>query len=293
MWKRGGPGPTEPATTLARAMGDVGLFGPGTVTWRVSREGVLLAGGGAALILQGAHPLVAAGVADHSNYREDPWGRLYRTLDLTTRVVFGDMRTAEAAARRIRAAHGRVRGVTAESGGRYPKGTSYHANDPELLLWVHATLVRTALDVYQRYVGPLTIAEQRLYYDEQKTLAELFGVPRERMPDTFAAFNRYFNDTLESDRIAVTAGLRDVVDATLRPDLPFIARPLVDALNLTTVGLLPGRLREELGLPWSPTRERLEEASRATLRRIIAALPTLLREFPAARSAERRARAAA
>jgi uncharacterized protein (DUF2236 family) len=274
-------------------MGDVGLFGPGTVIWRVNREGVLLVGGGAALILQAAHPLVAAGVAEHSNYREDPWGRLYRTLDLTTKVVFGDLRTAEEAARRIRATHKRVQGVTQESGGRYPKGTPYHANDPELLMWVHATLVRTALDVYQRYVGPLTIAEQRAYYDDQKTLAEMFGVPQEQMPDTFAAFNQYLNDTLESDRIAVTAALRDVVEATLRPKLPFIARPLVDALNLTTVGLLPERLREELRLPWSPTRERLLEASRASLRRMIPALPMLLREFPPARRAERRARAAA
>jgi uncharacterized protein (DUF2236 family) len=280
------------ASTIARAMGDVGLFGPGTVTWRVNREGVLLVGGGAALILQAAHPLVAAGVAQHSNYRQDPWGRLYRTLDLTTKVVFGDMRTADEAARRIRATHGRVQGVTEENGGRYPKGTRYHANDPELLMWVHATLVRTALDVYERYVGSLTIAEQRLYYDEQKTLAEMFGVPKERMPDTWVAFNQYFDDALESDRIAVTATLRDVVDATLRPKLPFIARPLVDALNLSTVGLLPERLREELGLPWSPSRERLLEASGATLRRIIPALPILLRVFPLARSAERRVRAA-
>jgi uncharacterized protein (DUF2236 family) len=281
------------ATTIGRAMGDVGLFGPGTVTWRVNREGVLLVGGGAALILQAAHPLVAAGVAEHSNYREDPWGRLYRTLDLTAKVVFGEMRTADEAARRIRAAHERVQGVTAENGGRYSKGTPYHANDPELLMWVHATLVRTALDVYQRCVRPLTIADQRVYYDEQKTLAEMFGVPRERMPDTFAAFNRYLDDMLESDRIAVTAALRDVVDATLRPRLPFIARPLVEALSLTTVGLLPERLREELRLPWSPTRERLLATSWATLRRIMPALPILLREFPPARSAERRARAAA
>jgi uncharacterized protein (DUF2236 family) len=274
-------------------MGDVGLFGPGTVIWRVNREGVLLVGGGAALILQVAHPLVAAGVAQHSTYHEDPWGRLYRTLDLTTKVVFGDMRSAEEAARRIRAAHKRVRGVTEEDAGRYPKGTPYHATDPELLMWVHATLVRTALDVYQRYVGPLTIAEQRRYYEEQKTLAEVFGVPRERMPGTFAAFNEFFHETLESDRIAVTAALRDVVDATLRPELPFIARPLVDALNLATISLLPERLREELGLPWSPTRERLLEASRVILRRIIPALPSLVRELPAVRSAERRARAAA
>ena len=208
-------------------------------------------------------------------------------------MVFGDTRTAEEAAHRIRAGHDRVRGVTAESGGRYPKGTSYHANDAELLLWVHATLVRTALDVYQRYVGPLTIAGQRLYYDEQKELAELFGVPRDRLPDTFAAFNRCFDEMLESDRIAMTAALREVVEATLGPKLPFIARPLVDALNPTTVGLLPERLRGELSLPWSPTGERLEEASRAILRRILPALPILLREFPAARSAERRARVAA
>jgi uncharacterized protein (DUF2236 family) len=131
------------ATTIGGAMGDVGLFGPGTVTWRVNREGVLLVGGGAALILQAAHPLVAAGVAEHSNYRQDPWGRLTHTLDLTAKVVFGDMRTAEEAARRVRAGHERVRGVTAEDGGRYSRGTAYHANDPELLIWVHATLVRT------------------------------------------------------------------------------------------------------------------------------------------------------
>ena len=273
-------------------MGDAGLFGPGTVIWRVNREGVLLAGGGAALILQVAHPLVAAGVAQHSNYREDPWGRLARTLDLTTKVVFGDTRTAEAAARRIGAVHARVRGVTTEDAGRYPAGTPYQASDPELLMWVHATLVRTALDVYQRYVGRLTIAEQRRYYEEQRTLAEAFGVPGERMPATFAAFNEYYNDTLDSDRIAVTATLRDVVDATLRPDLPFVARPLVETLGLATTSLLPERLREELGLPWGPNRERLVDASRVVLRRAIPVLPGLLRQFPAARSAERRARAA-
>ena len=79
-------------------MSDVGLFGPGSLTWRVNREGVLLLGGGAALVLQVAHPLVAAGVEEHSNYREDPWGRLYRTLDLTTKIVFGSTTEAEEAA---------------------------------------------------------------------------------------------------------------------------------------------------------------------------------------------------
>src|ERR671933_953853 len=99
-------------------MGDAGLFGPGTMTWKINREGVLLLGGGRALILQVAHPLVAAGVAEFSNYREDPWGRLYRTLDLTTKIVFGSMQTAHEAAQRIQNVHKRVHGETTEDGGR-------------------------------------------------------------------------------------------------------------------------------------------------------------------------------
>jgi uncharacterized protein (DUF2236 family) len=273
-------------------MGDVGLFGPDTITWRVNREGVLLVGGGAALVLQVAHPLVAAGVAEHSNYREDPWGRLYRTLDLTTKIVFGPTETAQKAAQEIRTVHKRVKGVTKEDGGRYPKGTPYHANDPELLMWVHATLVHTAMDVYQRYVCPLAITDQRRYYDEQKKLAETFGVPREQQPATLADFHDYFNEMIDSDRIAVTDALRDVVGATLRPELPFLARPVIEAINLATVGLLPPRVRDELDLPWGPKRERLLETSRRALSAVIPVLPGLLREFPPARSASRRARAA-
>ena len=271
-------------------MSDVGLFGPESVTWRVNREGVLLVGGGAAVVLQLAHPLVAAGVAEHSNYREDPWGRLYRTLDLTTKIVFGSTEVAEEASARIKEVHGRVRGVTREAGGRYPAGTRYDARNPELLMWVHATLVRTSLDVYTRYVGALSIAEQRAYYEEQKLLGEKFGVPRDRQPDTFADFNAYFDEMLASDRIAITDALRDVVDATLRPELPLVLRPLVEALNLATVGLLPERLRAELGLPWGPSRRRVYEASRVLLSSVLPVLPRVLREFPPARSADRRVR---
>jgi uncharacterized protein (DUF2236 family) len=271
-------------------MSDAGLFGPGSVTWRVNREGVLLVGGGAALVLQVAHPLVAAGVAEHSNYREDPWGRLYRTLDLTTKIVFGSTEVAEEAAGRIRHVHKRVNGVTTEPGGRYPAGTPYDARDPELLMWVHATLVNTSLQVYQTYVGPLPIAEQQAYYEEQKTLADQVGVPRDHQPDTLADFNAYFREMVESDRIAATDALRDVVDATLRPELPFVMRPLVEALNLATVALLPERLRDELGLPWSANRRRVFEASRVVLARLLPVLPRIMREFPPARSADRRVR---
>jgi uncharacterized protein (DUF2236 family) len=271
----------------------VGLFGPGTMTWRINREGALLLGGGRALVLQVAHPLVAAGVAEFSNYREDPWGRLYRTLDLTTRIVFGDRETAAEASDQLRRVHTRVKGVTREPGGRFPAGTPYEASDPELLMWVHATLVDTSLLVYDRYVQRLTTAERQAYYEEQKTLGEAFGVPRDRQPGSYAEFNEYFAGMLDSDAIAVTGALRDVTDATLRPDLPFLARPVVEAVGLVTAGMLPERLREELGLPWGPNRERLLAASRTMLRGAIPLLPSLLRDFPPARRAERRVRTAA
>jgi len=271
-------------------MSDEGLFGPGSVTWRVNREGVLLLGGGCALILQVAHPLVAAGVAEHSNYREDPWGRLYRTLDLTTKIVFGSSKTAKEASDRIKEVHGRVKGVTKESGGRYPAGTPYDARNPELLMWVHATLVNTSLLVYTRYVGSLSIGEQQRYYEEQKVLGEQFGIPRDRQPETFADFNEYMRELLASDRLAATDALRDVVDATLHPDLPVVMRPVVEAVNVATTGLLPERLRQELDLPWGPNRERLMGASRVVLSALLPVLPRVMREFPPARSAERRVR---
>jgi uncharacterized protein (DUF2236 family) len=266
-------------------MGDAGLFGPESVVWRVSREGVLMLGGGRALILQVAHPLVAAGVEQHSRFRQDPFGRLLRTLDLTNRIVFGSTPVAEEAATRLWRVHGHVRGVAED-------GTPYNARDPELLMWVHATLLDTALLVYQRYVGPLTVREQRRYYDEQRLLGETFGIPRSAQPASYGEFNEYFLSMVEGDTLAVTDTLRDVVDVTLSGGLPRVARPLVELLNLATVGMLPERLRADLGLGWGPRRERLLGASQSALRSLVPLLPGLVREVPPARRAERRARAA-
>jgi uncharacterized protein (DUF2236 family) len=271
---------------------DPGLFGPESVTWRVNREGVLLLGGGAALILQVAHPLVGAGVAEHSNYREDPWGRLYRTLDLTTAIVFGSTEQACEASERIQNVHKRVHGVTKEDGGKYPAGTEYSANDSRLGMWVHATLVDTSMQVYAAYVGILSQAERVRYYEEQKRLGEAFGVPIEAQPETLPEFYEYF-ERMVTEELAVTNALADVVDATMRPPLPLVARPLVEAINLTTISLLPPQLRDELGLEMGANRRRLVFASRAVIRRALPVLPRLLREFPPARSADRRVAQAA
>src|SRR3954462_9873344 len=198
-------------------MSDAGLFGPDSVTWQVNREGVLLLGGGTAIILQLAHPLGAAGVAQHSNYREEPWARLYRTLDMTTKIMFGPTGLAEDTPRKLRHVHGLIRGETTESAGRFPVGTPYDARTPDLRMWVHATLVHVSLDVYTRYVGPLSIGKRQRYYDEQMLLAEKFGVPREDPPAPYPNFYAYFNDMLPRDATAVPAARRGGVAATLTP----------------------------------------------------------------------------
>ena len=272
-------------------VGEVGLFGPETLTWRINRENALLIGGGRALVLQVAHPLVAAGVAQHSNYREDPFGRLQRTLEVTTTIVFGRPEESEQAAKQLWNRHSLVKGTTDESGGRYPTATPYDAHDPALLMWVHATLVDTSILVYDRYVRRLSAAERRDYYEEQKLLGEQYGIPREQMPDDYDAFVAYF-ERMVDDELAATDALRDVVDSILDPELPtaakVAARPVLAAMRLATVGLLPPALRERLGFSWSARRERLLAASCRAVRGVLPLVPAVAREFPAARKARKR-----
>jgi uncharacterized protein (DUF2236 family) len=263
----------------------VGLFGPGTVTWRVNREAVLLAGGGRALLLQVAHPLVAAGVAQHSTYATEPWARLFRTLDLVTKITFGDRRTSELASARLRGVHARVQGTAAD-------GSPYSARDPDLLLWVWATLVDSALAVYTRYVEPLPPRDVRRYYDEQQRFAAACGIPEGHWPPSHEAFVAY-RDGMVRDVLWPSADSRRIADSVLRPRAPRMLRPAFGVVGLVTVGLLPPLLRDRFGLEWGPRRERLLRASTGTVRRTLPLLPAIAREFPAAWSASRRVRAAA
>lgn len=271
-------------------MSDHGLFGPDSITWRVNRESVLLLGGGRALLLQVAHPSVGAGVEQHSGYREDPWGRLFRTLDVTGRIVFGDSAEAERASRRLRGVHRRVRGTVTE--GR-TAGAAYDAADHALLLWVWATLVESALLMYTRYVRPLKVADVEAYYEEQKRFLAACGAPAEVAPETFTDFIAWYDGMVE-DALEVTPAAREVAAAVLRPrQLPLPLRPVFEALNLATVGLLPPSLREGYGLTWGPQRERALGVSTAVVRRLMPALPSLVRDSPSARAAGRRLREAA
>jgi uncharacterized protein (DUF2236 family) len=259
----------------------VGLVEPGSVAWQVASEGALLLGGGRALILQVSEPRVAAGVAEFSGYREAPWRRLYRTIEVTTRIVFGDGPSSVEAAAGLRRVHERIR-------GRDDSGRRYRALDPDLLMWVQATLLDTSLLVYDRYVRRLTEGERAEYYEQMKPVGEAYGIPVRRQPPDWAAFRDYFAEMLERG-LRVTETTRDVADSVLKPDLPLPARlparPAVEALRLLTIGTLPDGLRRDLGLDWGPLRERLLTASQGTIRGLLRVTPAPLRQFPAARRA--------
>lgn len=216
------------------------LFGPESVTWKVNRESVLLLGGRPTLLMQLAHPLVAAGVADHSDFRADPIARLRRTLEAMTAVIFGDVRQSHEAAARVNAVHSSVRGTA-------PDGTPYDARDPKLLLWVHSTLVDAAVRVYESCFGALTDYEIARYYEESTVVAHLFGIPDELVPASLTDLRVQMESRIESGEVRVGDLARELAEPILRP-LRFIPRPLAERSAFVTAALLPESIRRGYGL---------------------------------------------
>lgn len=269
-------------------MTGAGGFTPDSTIWKVSREWVLMLGGGRALLLQAAHPLALAGVMDHSSYEAGPWKRLERTMHAVWTAVYGEPDEAEEVGRRVRAIHARVNGRLRNAMGPFPAGTPYDARDPELLMWVHATIVDTALLMYRTYVGPLSAAEREGYYQDMKALARLFGTPDEAIPETYGDFVAWWRSMLESEVICVTPEAREVAATVLKPPLPALARPAWEVVKFATAGFLPAELRRGYGFSWTPAHRAALAASAAGVRRaFLPLLPDLARALPGARVAER------
>jgi uncharacterized protein (DUF2236 family) len=269
-------------------MPGAGGFTPESQIWKISREWVLMLGGGRALLLQAAHPLALAGVMEHSDYENGPWKRLERTMDAVWTAVYGDPAEAERVGRRVRAMHGRVNGTLSKPMGPFPAGTPYDARDPELLLWVHATLVDTALLMYRTYVGPLTPAEVEAYYQDMKWLARLFGTPGDAIPETYADFVAWWRAMLAGEVICVTPEARELAATVLSPPLPFVARPAWEVVKFATAGFLPAKLRSGYGFTWTPAHRAMLAASAEGVRRVVVPLlPDLARALPGARASER------
>ena len=262
-----------------------GLFGPESVSWRVDREVLVLAGGSCALLMQAAHPFVAAGVAEHSTYATDPFGRLLRTLTSSFDVVFGSRSRAEATIRRVNAIHAAVR-------GQLPGGAAYSALDPGALLWVHATLVDTALRVYGRFITPLSPEEEQAYHREAARVAVLLHVPVADIPETIGELRAWMDEMLMSGAVHVTPEARDIARTVLYPT-PWLPRVAWDAAHLISLSTLPASLRDQYGIRWSSRRERGMQGVAAVTRRVMPLLPPMLRFAPHARSAAARVRRAA
>ncbi len=253
----------------------------------MNREAVLLLGGGRALLMQIAHPLVAAGVAEYSNFKNDPLGRLQRTLDTMFSLTFGSRKEVRAACARINSVHATVHGKLSRPSPGFPAGTPYDARDPALLLWVHATLVDTAMLVYGRYVRELSALERERYYQESKEHTALFGIPGSLVPKDAERFRAYVHEMTEHGPVRVSATARELAASILNPAVPLAYSWAFRLLNFVTTGLLPPKLRAGFGLPWSPARQLLFDGSSAVIRRLMPLLPDLVRAVPASRKAER------
>jgi uncharacterized protein (DUF2236 family) len=256
--------PALPHVSHAHIVSHAGYFESGSAIRRIGRESVLMLGGGRALLMQAAHPLVAAGIVDHSRYRDDPWRRLARTMTALYTIVFGTREQADRMGAIVRTVHRRVRGDR--------DGCTYSAADPDLMLWVHSTLVDTGLAMYETYVGRVEQGVAEEFYEQMKTVATVFGAPPDVHPPTLDDFRAYQREMIASGTVRVGADAREVARSVLAPPVPAALRPALRGLVLANVGLLPEPLREQYGLGWGPARAALLAASAQSSRRLVVPL---------------------
>ena len=273
---------------------------------------LLLGAGPRALRLQIAHPLVAAGVAEHSDFRSDPWGRLAGTLRSYLRIVYGSAGAARGEIRRLNDLHRGIRGDVVEPNVRARHGRRYSALDPDLSLWVHATLVDSTIEAYHRWIEPLSRDDQARYYAETLPVGRAFGIPADRLPPDLDAFEAYLDSMLApGGPIEVGDLARELADGILHPPLaPAVAAaggllarlaPLLDGvpaeayawLFWPSIGLLPARVREGYGLQWGLTQKVVSTWLVATWAAWRPMLPESFRQMPQALAADRRVGAGA
>ena len=218
--------------------------------WRVNRERCGLIYGPAAAILQLAHPRIAQGVYDHSNFRRDTLGRLRRTLSSTNQIAFGRLSQAKAVSERVAARHGKVRGIvsTGVAGLR-----TYSAFEPDLLLWVLATLITAAIKGYELIYGELPIARKEAFYRDMCQFGTYFGVPASLSPKDWPAFDVYYASMLEGELLASHRLCGELARAVIHPQDTVAAAILGRTIDFVVLETLPPRIRERLGLKSTPS----------------------------------------
>lgn len=246
----------------------------------VAGEALALLGGGRAVLMQLAHPLIAAGVAEHGSFQQDPLGRLLGTLRFVHTIVFGTRAEAEAATDWLHELHVQVRGRLEAATSAYPAGIRYHANNPELALWVFATLIDSSLDSFQHFVRPLSPAERRRYYQQTQVLARLLELPNGIVPPNLQAFDAYLSHMLNQGPIEVTAQARSLAQHVLRPGLGGFPGLSAALLRFVTAGTIDQGLRRAYGLSWSRSSQLALEALGRTTRTLRPFAPRWLWQSP-------------
>ena len=264
-----------------------GYFTDDSMLRRAVSERVMVLAGARTLLMQAAHPLAFAGLMAHTKGLEDPYERLARTAQVMNLIGFGTREEADRATRRVRAMHRRVRGALAEPAGRFPAGTPYAADAPELLLWILATLADSALTVYPRYVRALDRDERDALWRDYRVVGRLFGLADEEMPASIEAFDAYMRGMLEGDDLHVTPEARELaVEIVMRPPVPVTLKPVLELVNQITIGLLPAKVRREFGFSWDPARHLALVGGAEYMKRVVVPLlPERLRVIPVARAA--------
>lgn len=230
----------------------------------MNAERLALLGWGRAILLQLAHPLVAAGVYEHSAFRAGSRvaaARLHATVRAMLALTFGTDAERESALHAIRTIHQRVHGTLPMAVGPFPAGTRYSAEDPALVLWVHLTLLESLPLVYELFVAPLSARDRDDYCEEAAWVAVALGARPEDVPRTWSAMQAQLACAYASGRIAVGPQALELARAVLSPTLGRIFPPGAWFNRLVTTALLPPPVREQYGLPWNPHRERVLAAA--------------------------------
>jgi len=259
-----------------QAAGSVaGVFGPDSVTWRIDREAAVFLGAGRALLLQLAHPWVAAAIAEHSTSFVDPIGRFHRTFDVVFAMVFGSLDRALLSARQLHRRHTMIVGEMPETVGPFAAGSRYWANDIPSLRWVHATLVESALMAHDLVLPPLTAEERERYWAESRTYGALFGLTDDDLPADWAGFAAYTAQMMQSETLTVSPAAREIATQILGGARPWLRPPRWYRAH--TAKMLPERLRAGFGLALDARDARSADTALRWIRRIYPMLPDRLR----------------
>jgi uncharacterized protein (DUF2236 family) len=256
------------------------------VAARINAERLVILGWSRAILLQLAHPLIAAGVAEHSSFRggaRATAARLHHTVRAMLALTFGTPSTRNEALEGIRTIHRRVHGRLPAAVGAFAAGTPYSAENPDLLLWVHATLLDSIPLVYERVVAPLGDADRDAYCHEAADTAVALGARDADVPRTWSALRAYLDAMYASAHIVVGRQARGLASAVLRPAVPLAITPVTAANRLITIGLLPDPIRRQYGFSWSQARERRLHRALGLIRRVRRAAPAAVALWPEAR----------